>query len=82
MSSFNEFSKKTNHGDMNRADSKKKSKVAPTDIAKNRIDPNTGNEREDRDDGMERERAGRSLQENSNPISSNNRERSQNRNER
>ncbi len=72
MSSFNEFSRKENHGDLNKSGNKQ-NKSSSSDMAKNRIDPNTGNEREDRDDGMDRERSGRSLQENSNPR---NRERS------
>jgi hypothetical protein len=56
MSSFSEFSKHANHGDLNRTDAKKsKPSVQSTDIAKNRIDPETGNEREGREDDVERE---------------------------
>jgi hypothetical protein len=76
MSTFSEFSKNANHGDMNRMDSKKKTKSS--DIAKNKIDPKTGNER---DESIDRESAGRGYQENSNPNTSN-RERSPDRNER
>lgn len=44
MSSFSEFSKAHHEDPIS-----KKSKPVTEDIAKNRIDPNTGNEREDRE---------------------------------
>lgn len=72
MSSFSEFSKHADHQD--EPGNKKKDKKVD-DIAKNRIDPTTGNEREDR------EPLNRNFHEaNDNPNMRTN-ERSQNRNE-
>jgi hypothetical protein len=67
MSSFKEFSSTANHGDMNSMDTSKKA----SDVAKNRIDPETGAVRSEQDD----------YQENRKPNSSN-RDRSQDRNTR
>lgn len=47
MSSFSEFSK--NHKDDQTMSNKKKNNSKVEDIAKNRLDPNTGNEKEDRE---------------------------------
>lgn len=74
MSSFSDFSK--NHKDV-AIDEKKKARPQVEDIAKNRIDPSTGNEKEDREPVSNNTR---NLHEaNDNPR---NRDSSSNRNER
>ncbi|MES2767884.1 MAG: hypothetical protein V4596_01960 [Bdellovibrionota bacterium] len=49
MSSFTEFSKNHKEDDNNMGNNKKKPNSKVNDIGGNRLDPNTGNEREDRE---------------------------------